>query len=409
VLARELLMIGHLIDRSGMPHLISRFGRDGMAEVAIDEWMAASPIYTKRMQRLLGFEGDDVATIFKGMQWDIGAPPEFMDFRYTVHDARRGEFHLDHCGALMDVEPMGDDYVQVMCHDIEDPTFDATATATNPRAQVRPIHRPPRVPAERNPHCAWTVTIVEDADPLPYPDQAVRLGRSVIASLPLAEPAADLPDDDGANAYDGPVDNDVVTEQFSSATLAAIADEVAYQQHLLARGFLLPVADRIGEDAVAVGVAQLTGIAGLGAKRLGAALGIERDLAGLAAVLEVHPLLLPRSYVAAVVTTDHAEGGAIELSIGPCPALDEDDGLTWPALVVEHDDKPLRAIVQAILPTARVQRLDPMAEHATWRITDDPTAEPAAQPDEVTLTEFSTGADFHFSRHLGDRDLGPAT
>jgi len=27
-----------------------------------------------------------------------------MDFRYTVHDRWHGEFHLDHCGALLDVE-----------------------------------------------------------------------------------------------------------------------------------------------------------------------------------------------------------------------------------------------------------------------------------------------------------------
>ena len=91
-----------------------------------------------------GSSGDDVVTIFKGLQLDIGAPPQFMDFRYTVHDPWHGEFRLDHCGALMDVEPMGEEYVVSMCHDIEDPTFDATAVATNPRAQVRPIHRPPR-------------------------------------------------------------------------------------------------------------------------------------------------------------------------------------------------------------------------------------------------------------------------
>ena len=51
----------------------------------------------------------------------------------------------------MDVEPMGDEYVTAMCHDIEDPTFDATALATNPHAQVRPVHRPPRRPADRTP------------------------------------------------------------------------------------------------------------------------------------------------------------------------------------------------------------------------------------------------------------------
>ena len=123
--------------------------------------MGASPIYTKRMQKALKYEGDDVITIFKGLQLDIGAPPQFMDFRYTVHDRWHGEFHLDHCGALLDVEPMGEDYVRGMCHDIEDPTFDATAVATNRKAQIRPIHRPPRVPADRHPHCAWTVIIDE--------------------------------------------------------------------------------------------------------------------------------------------------------------------------------------------------------------------------------------------------------
>ena len=147
VLVPELLLCGQLIDRSGMAHLIVEFGREGMAQVAVEEWESASPWYTRRMQKALGYEGDDVVTIFKGLQLDIGAPPQFMDFRYRVDDPLHGEFWLDHCGALMDVEPLGDEFVTSMCHDIEDPTFDATAIATNPRAQIRPIHRPPRRPA----------------------------------------------------------------------------------------------------------------------------------------------------------------------------------------------------------------------------------------------------------------------
>src|SRR5690606_9271507 len=161
VVVPELLLIGQLIDRSGMAWCISAFGRDVMGEIAIEEWAGASPIYAKRMQRALGFEGDDVVTIIKGLQLDIGAPPQFMDFRYTIRSPWHAEFRLDHCGALLDVEPMGEDYVKVMCHDIEDPTFDATAAATNPKAQFRPIHRPPRVPADRTPHCAWTIIIDE--------------------------------------------------------------------------------------------------------------------------------------------------------------------------------------------------------------------------------------------------------
>ncbi len=160
-LVPELLLIGQLIDRSGMAWCISAFGREEMAQIAIEEWASSSPVYTRRMQQALGYQGTDIYTIFKGLQLDIGAPPQFMDFRYTVHDRWHGEFHLDHCGALMDVEPMGPEYVRSMCHDIEDPTFDATAVATNPKAQVRPIHRPPRIPTDRSPHCAWTVIIDE--------------------------------------------------------------------------------------------------------------------------------------------------------------------------------------------------------------------------------------------------------
>ena len=126
-----------------------------------------------------------MVTIFKGLQLDIGAPPQFMDFRYTVHDPWHGEFRLDHCGALMDVEPMGEEYVVSMCHDIEDPTFDATAVATNPRAQVRPVHRPPRRPADRHPHCAWTVVIDEAHPPVSESSRlqraaAYRGGRAVL-------------------------------------------------------------------------------------------------------------------------------------------------------------------------------------------------------------------------------------
>lgn len=146
MLVREYLLGGRLIDRAGMPHIISAFGRDVMGEIAIEEWMGASPIYTPRIQQLLGFVGDDVETIFKGMQFDIGAPPEFMDFRYNVISPDHGEFWLDHCGALMDVEPLGDDYVFTICHTIEDPTFDATAIATNRRARMSAIHRPPCEP-----------------------------------------------------------------------------------------------------------------------------------------------------------------------------------------------------------------------------------------------------------------------
>ncbi len=97
VVVPELLLMGQLIDRSGMAWCIAAFGREEMLQVAIEEWAAASPIYTRRMQEALGYAPTepggrgDVVTIFKGgLQLDIGAPPQFMDFRYTVHDPCAG-------------------------------------------------------------------------------------------------------------------------------------------------------------------------------------------------------------------------------------------------------------------------------------------------------------------------------
>src|SRR3984957_12585428 len=223
-----------MIDRSGMAWCIQEFGRDEMVQIAIEEWAGASPIYTRRMQRALRFEGSDVPTIFKGLQLDIGAPPQFMDFRYSVHDPGHGEFHLDHCGALLDLEPFWPDYVEAMCHDIEDPTFDATAVATNPRAQMRPLPRPPRQPSDRQPHCAWTVTI-DESHPEAEASPAVAVVRnSRIAELVLAEIDRSQ---DGAADYSGPLVSDIDFPGFSHSALVRIADEVCVQMHLLVLSF----------------------------------------------------------------------------------------------------------------------------------------------------------------------------
>ena len=78
-----------------------------------------------------------------------------------------------------------------MCHHIEDPTFDATAVVTNPRAQVRPIHRPPRVPADRVPHCHWRVRVEPDAAPVEEIALTGRVRASRLAQLATALPASD--------------------------------------------------------------------------------------------------------------------------------------------------------------------------------------------------------------------------
>jgi hypothetical protein len=383
VLLPELLLIGQLIDRSGMAWCISEFGREEMLQIAIEEWMGASPLYTKRMQKALRYEGVDIVTIFKGLQLDIGAPPQFMDFRYTVHDRWHGEFHLDHCGALLDVEPMGEDYVRGMCHDIEDPTFDATAVATNAKAQIRPIHRPPRLPSDRQPHCAWTVIIDES-----YPEVSGIPALEVVGASRAAHTELDSidPTDEGMADYSGPLLSDVDFGAFSHSALARMADEVCLQMHLLYLSFALAVRARAGSDtalADSICTKQLIGIAGVAAGRIHEALSLPGGVAGASRVLELHPLLNPAAYVSVDVSKDF-------LHVRRSPAYD--DG-AWISLCSPVSDQPLQAIAAAIDPYLRAELSGTQSD---WTVRMIETDTPAKEFGEVAVTKFSGGASWVF-------------
>ncbi|MFG1793753.1 hypothetical protein [Nocardia sp. NPDC049149] len=387
VLLPELLLCGHLIDRSGMAHTIAAFGRAGMTAVAIEEWQLASPVYTRRMQRAFGFTGDDVVTIFKGLQLDIGAPPQFMDFRFRVDDRAHGEFWLAHCGALLDVEPLGDDFVVAMCHDIEDPTFDATALATNPHAQVRPIHRPPRRPADRKPMCAWTVTIDPAHVPPPLPPHADLVANSAAARLTLS--AIDI-HEEGQSDYAGPLLSDLRFADFSRSALVRMAEEVCLQHHLLTLGFRVAVRTRLDSTGARELVRkQFTGIAGLTAERLRQALGLGDDLAALATVLRLHPAWNPLPYTR--VRLEEADD-VVRLTVPQNSAAVADGA--WPALVDADHLAPIAAMARAVNPRCAVS-----ATVSGDELRVDLTLGDESRPEstEVALTRFSTGADFTFS------------
>ena len=388
-LVKEHLQAGHMIDRSGMP-IVTGYGVEVMAEVAIDEWMGASPIYTKRTQALLQFTAPTVEACFKCLQLDIGAPLEFMDFRLRIESDTKGYFHLDHCGALMDVEPMGEDFVKFMCHDIEDPTFDATAWAVHPHMVMRPIHRPPRFPDDnRHPHCAWTVYIDDENDAQVKPPQLERMELTNAAKLPLTtiEP---MDEPDGLLDYSGPLDPDMQPRLFASNVLRALDEEVCLQGHYLSTSFIAAVEDRWGtEAAVDAAEKQLTGCAGVAAMRLKRAYGLGDDVESLATVFDLHPAFRPRSYVDWQVAV---EGDTVRLTLGDCLATAETGLETWMTVLADGHDKPLSAIAWEVDPHWSVRADGPRS----WVV--ERSDEAAEELSEVVLTKFSTGAAFDFSR-----------
>jgi len=398
VLGREYLLHGHLQDRVGLPKVVIRFGIEPQVRISIEEWMAASPIYSKRTQRALGFEGDDVGTVFKNLQLDIGAPHQFMDFQFRLDSPSYGEFWLSHCGALMDVEPYGEERVRQMCHDIEDPTFDATAAATHPCMKMRPLHRPPREPAGRYPHCRWAVFIDGDSKPYAQHPNLEIVGRSKAAQVPIDVPAADA-EPGGWSDYSGPFDPGFQLEDLSHRALVIANQEVALQSHLLARGFLLCCTQQFGEEAAAeLGEGQWTGIAALTAGRVRSALAIEGDgIDAVAKVFQMHPCFFPRSYVDFRVEVTGPLRARI--AIGDCPALEEGDGNSWFAGLGVAPHRALDAIAGAVNPRARCAPVaNPKDARLAWDVVIDPHGEPQEDPPELKLAYLSRGATFELEQ-----------
>jgi hypothetical protein len=397
-LGREYLLNGHLQDRVGLPLVAKQLGGESYVQLAIEEWMAASPIYSLRMQRAMHFEGHEVGTVFKNLQLDIGAPHQFMDFQFRLDRPDYGEFWLSHCGALLDIEPFGEERVKLMCHDIEDPTFDATAAATHPCMKMRPIHRPPRVPAGRYPACRWSVFIGDEAEPY---EQHPNL--EIVRGAKLASISIDLPQRDaepgGWQDYSGPFDPGFQLEDLSHRALIALNQEFAIQSHLLARAFMLCVSQRT-HDGIAseLGARQWTGIAALSAERIREALAIEGDnIEAVAKVFQMHPCFHPRSYINFRVELTGERSA--QIAIGDCPALEEGDAYSWFAGLRSEAHPALDAIAGCVNPRARCRPIvNPRGARLAWEVVIDPNVEPLEAPSELALAKLSRGAGFRFEQ-----------
>jgi len=396
--ALETMHVGHLLDRALMPRVAAATRSvAAVDELAIQEWMGASPVYTGRMRHFMRIEGDGAEAIMKALQLDVGFPHQYMDVGWKLVDARHGEFWLRHCGALMDVEPYGEERVIGMCHHIEDPTFDATAYATNPRARIRPIHRPPRVPADRSPHCHWTIQI----DPSNEPVRPAAHTHAVSA-LPLAQvenQRSPESEPDGWIDYRGPFDPEFRLGGLSRATLAGVAREFQVQTHLLSCSADLALTERLGAEAAReLLAAQWVAVSWVAAQRLGKALGCDAGgTEAVAAVLRVLATLPPGFERATRVEPDR-----VHLTLETArPELLDPGHPGWLGLLTRGDPRGAEAAAQAVEPRARLAGFELGAERIAIEIGIDPAAAPAEPPAAVSVMRLSGATSWSF-------DLGRA-
>ena len=383
--AHEYMLLGMLSNQATLPQTLVAGGTlDDLNQVAIDLWMGASPVYTHRMRTLMGIEGDDVPAIMKALQLDVGFVHQYMQVHYQVNDPQHGEFWLEHCGALLNVEPFGEERVVGMCHTIEDPTFDATAYATNPRARIRPIHRPPRVLADRTPHCHWTIVIDPENDPV----GPARLTQQ-IADLPLSslriEPRA------AGDGYQGPFDPKFRLADTSDGTLVALAQEFSVQTHLLMCSGEIALAKHFGADRARDLIADAwLATAWAGSERLRDALGDDLDVA---TALALHPAI-PPGFTRSV---EH-DGNRIRARLVPeTEALLDPAPGGWIGALARGEPRGIEGIVRAVDRRAQVDAVTNTGGGVTIDVRIDEDASPGPEPDAVAFMRIGMLARWKFS------------
>jgi hypothetical protein len=247
---------------------------------------------------------------------------------------------------------------------------------------MRPIHRPPRVPSDRHPHCAWTV-IIDESYPPAQSIPALELVRQTRAAT--SELDAIDRSDDGLADYSGPLVSDLDFGAFSHSALVRMADEVCLQMHLLYLSFAVAVRARAGSNtalAASVGTRQLIGLAGLGAERIHRALSLPGGIDGVLRVFELHPLFNPLGYV-------NAETSG-QLRVHQSPAHDD---AAWISLCSPESVQPLQAIATAVDPHIEVRI---SGGNTDWTAELSQTDTATTELTEVSIAKVSGGSTFQF-------------
>jgi hypothetical protein len=379
--ALDYMLAGMIVTRAMLPQIVVRGGDfDLMNQLAIEEWMGASPVYTGRMRRLMRVEGDDVEAIMKVLQLDVGFVHQYMDVGYQVIDAQHAEFWLAHCGALIDTEPHGEEQVFGMCHTIEDPTFDATALATNPRARIRPIHRPPRRPADRDPHCHWTITIDPTNEPVGPIELTDRVAKLPVASLPNHRPSGRT--SPGRPDYAGRFEPTFQLSHLADDALIAAAREFQIQAHLLMCASDLALRDRFGADTARGIMADAwVGASWIASERLARGQTAADPIDRLAAVLSLQPMI-PPGFTRQV----EIAGEAVHVELRPVVSgLLDVDHPGWLGLLAGGERGGLEAMAHGVDPHAQLGAVTVGTDRVTFDVTTSAGGAPTAEPDPVAM------------------------
>ncbi|MEM1113603.1 MAG: hypothetical protein AAGI11_16940 [Pseudomonadota bacterium] len=395
---RDIMLANHIHDRSGLAPVAIKFGLQAQTEIACDEWMSTSPIYNARNRRALNIQGDNVAVALKGLQVDIGAPHNYLNFHYEVVSDSEGYFWTSTCGPYNHVRDItqGDVDMQTqICHHMEDPTFDATVMAVHPNMRCRPVFRPPHGEVPDRGPCKWRVSIEDDfvlAEDCPYLAQTSATLAAQFQFDTLA------PSGDGLDDYSGEFKRDFCLEDLSHAALVSVCKEFMLDVFILNYAMYNAVAERHGEQHITeMAQEQYHHLAPVTVHRLRKLFAIEGD--GVEAILKVLQLnpFTPRGYFDVGFAQVSENRGLVWLE--DCAGYREPIKRGIAALMVEAPESPgFERLAQEVNAQVVLKQLD-VTELASvpgatgtegallaWEIFIDPSVEPATRSDWADLT-----------------------
>ncbi len=409
---REIMLFNQVHDRAIMPIIGSQGTMKTITDVAIDEWMGASPIYNLRNRMLHNINGDGVDVIMKGFQLDIGAPHMWLKFHFDVRSHDLGYFWLTSCGAYNHVRALtkGDKESETqICVHMEDPTFDATVMAVNAAARCIPIFRPPHgkeIPAEGP--CRWTVKIENDIG-LVEENEVTEIVRQSRASKfefsdtrPMQENGAASEDDGGMIDYSGEFKRDFKLEDLCKKTLQLQVKEFALDVHLLQRACYHGLEKHLGKDAISGLLSEhWAAMAPIYQTRLRKLFAIEGDdMTAILKLLQLDHHFVPEYVKIGVELVDEFHG---KFWINECEAVNDGELAGMLTGLWQGNTLGLQEAIQSINPRATVKLIKASSDanaKLMYEITIDPLAEPAPISDFAGLVGINGLNEADLSEHI---------
>lgn len=138
-----------------------RYGEDVARELDAELWRREAPLEVRRHREAMNIWGEDVESVLKFVQVDIGAGGIFPEFKCELKDKNHGVLTIKRCLGLEYYERHGETEMQKhACEVLDLEGFEQAAQLFNPKIKVRALKLPPRQSREEI-ACQWEFKLEE--------------------------------------------------------------------------------------------------------------------------------------------------------------------------------------------------------------------------------------------------------